>query len=42
MGWARVVCDARDAWSILRMELEAKAHGRGALSSQRKALMAPR
>lgn len=29
MGWARLVCDAREAWKVLRMELEAKAKGRG-------------
>lgn len=29
MGWARLVFDAREAWKVLRMELEAKAKARG-------------
>ena len=44
-GWVRLVCDAREAWRVLRMKLEAKANGGGgggALPSQGKGSKGPK
>lgn len=41
----RLVCDAREAWRVLRMKLEAKANGGGgggALPSQGKGSKGPK